>query len=40
MRVGQLEIEKQNSSNYLLSGVTMGGVFMWISVKNLKFCNE
>ena len=28
MRIWQLEIEKPNSSHYLLSGVTMGGGFM------------
>ena len=39
MRIWQLEIEKPNSSHYLLSGITRGGVFMWISVKNLKICN-
>ena len=39
MRIWQLENEKPNSSHYLLSGITRGGGFMWISVKNLKICN-
>ena len=39
MRIWQLEIEKPNYSHYLLNGITRSGVFMWISVKNLKICN-
>ena len=39
MSIWQLEIEKPNSSHYLMSGITRGEVFMWISVENLKICN-